>query len=71
MITHFDMASCAMIVEPGETAASVLLQPTAAMPVEARLQSVAETLAFEHIAAASLPADLATVSASEFIDTQR
>ena len=71
MITHFDMASCAMIVEPGEAGASILQQPTADMPVEARLQSVAETLAFEQHKTAPLPADLATVSASEFVDTQR
>lgn len=68
MITHFDMASCEMIVEPqpseeglGGTAAG---EPQAQL----RLQTVAEAVAEQ--AATSMPADLLQADVARFIAAQ-
>jgi len=65
MVTHYDMASCEMILDPQNESFEVTAEPA---PVELRLQTVAEAIAIE--TQVSIPADLLLLDPSVFVDGQ-
>lgn len=66
MITHYDMASGQLLAET-DAADLIDTRDQYAMHVEARLQTVAETVQSDASRANGLPADLLGVDAADFI----